>query len=249
MFWIGAILAVLAIHVRPGALALPIALGIAAAFVSPMNDRPRSFFRPAPGIVMLVLTVLSLLPWALRNRTVLGEWVWTSTNSGFTLYDGLNPNATGASNGDFVRRLPALQTLGEVDRSRYLAKLAADWARSNPRRVTELASIKLARFWTPVPLSEEFGGRRTYVLIAAAYAIPLFLLVVFGVFKASRLTFAAKGFLLVPAIYFSLAHAVTIGSLRYRVPVEPILAVIAASALSRSRRPAPPTGNGRHELN
>jgi hypothetical protein len=34
--------------------------------------------------------------------------------------------------------------------------------------------------------------------------------------------------LLIPAIYFTLVHAMSIGSLRYRVPVEPELAVLAA---------------------
>jgi len=28
---------------------------------------------------------------------VLGRWIWTSTNAGFTAYDGFNPDATGAS--------------------------------------------------------------------------------------------------------------------------------------------------------
>ena len=36
------------------------------------------------GTSMLLLTILMLLPWAIRNHRVLGQWVWTSTNAGIT---------------------------------------------------------------------------------------------------------------------------------------------------------------------
>ena len=42
----------------------------------------------------------------------------------------------------------------------------------------------------------------------------------------------AKGFLLVPAIYITVIHAMSVGSLRYRLPAEPMMAVIAASVFA-----------------
>jgi hypothetical protein len=36
-------------------------------------------------------------------------------------------------------------------------------------------------------------------------------------------------FLLIPAIYFTAVHMLSVGSLRYRIPAEPPMAVIAAS--------------------
>jgi hypothetical protein len=68
-----------------------------------------------------------------------------------------------------------------------------------------------------------------YVLVGALYSIPLDLLVVVGLLYGS-LPRAAKVMLLLPAIYFTIAHALTIGSLRYRIPVEVPMAIMAASA-------------------
>jgi hypothetical protein len=46
---------------------------------------------------------------------------------------------------------------------------------------------------------------------------------------------SAKVFLLIPAIYFTAVHMASVGSLRYRIPVEPPMAVIAALALAQGR--------------
>jgi hypothetical protein len=47
--------------------------------------------------------------------------------------------------------------------------------------------------------------------------------------------------LMLPAVYFTLLHALSVGSLRYRIPAEVPMAVIAASALVRHQQPI---GNG-----
>ena len=46
---------------------------------------------------------------------------------------------------------------------------------------------------------------------------------------------AVKVFLLLPAVYLTLAAVLSVGSLRYRLPAEPALAVLAAGALRPNR--------------
>ena len=92
----------------------------------------------------------------------------------------------------------------------------------------KLAMIKIARTWSPIPLSNEYGSRRLYVLIAAGYSIPLDLMVVWGLWSGS-LGRAAKVYLLIPAVYFTAVHALSVGSLRYRIPAEVPMAVIAVA--------------------
>jgi 4-amino-4-deoxy-L-arabinose transferase-like glycosyltransferase len=236
--WAGRILLVLSIFVRPSALALPLVLGIAEVFV---NRREREAYHSRwtlpVGATMVLLTLAALFPWAARNKAVAGAWIFTTTNSGFTAYDGLNPDADGSSNQSFIDALPQLKSMTEVQRSQYLSNRARDFATSNPRRVAQLAGIKIARFWSPIPLSSEYRQMR-YVLVGALYSIPLDVLVVLGLIYG-RLPRAAKTTLMIPAAYFTLAHALTIGSLRYRVPVEVPMAIIAAGASLGSRRPAP----------
>ncbi|MFT3788907.1 MAG: hypothetical protein QM770_22500 [Tepidisphaeraceae bacterium] len=226
MWWAGVALLLASIYVRPSALPWAIVIGSASLLIPP-TDRPRKF----PAVTTLVLlTVLTLLPWAIRNRGVVGAWVWTTTNDGFTLYDGLNPDATGASDQTWTKSLPVLARLNEVERSRYLSELAWDWAREHPTRVAELALAKLGRLWSPVPLSAEYGSKRLYVIAAGTHAVPLMLLALVALLPGG-LPGRAKFYLLAPMLLLSAMHAVSVGSLRYRVPIHVPLAVLATSAL------------------
>lgn len=235
--------------VRPSAPPLTVILGVLAAFAA-KPPRPRSGDRlaarepfrprwPLPvAATMLLLSAAVLAPWAYRNSLVVGAWVWTTTNGGVTAYDGFNPDATGASDQTVLRSLPQLRSMTEVARSDYLSARAAEFVRDNPRRALQLAVAKAARTWSPVPLSDEYGGWR-YWAVGLGYTVPLYVLVVLGIYRGSMRR-AAKVYLLAPAAYFTLVHMASVGSLRYRIPVEPPLAVVAASGLSALRGGATP---------
>ena len=183
---------------------------------------------------MLLLTLATLAPWGYRNYRALGEWVWTSTNAGITSYDGWNPDATGASDQRFVARMPQLRGMGEVGRNTYLAELARAFVRENPARAVQLAAIKVARTWSPMPLSAEFS-RPAYIAVALCYAVPLDLLALVGL-VISVLPRRTRLLLVVPAIYLTVGAAITVGSLRYRVPAEPFLACLVAGVAVNVRK-------------
>lgn len=240
LLWLaGGLLLSLSVLVRPSAVALPVLLGLISVFLNtggevsykPLGSSAdaspaKGVWRLPPGLTMVLLTVLSLLPWAVRNRVALGRWIWLDTNSGFTLYDGYNADATGGSDQSFVHRMPQLQGLDEVGRDEHLKQEAIDYARAHPERDVTLAGAKLARTWSPVPLSREYG-RPALRLLAMAYSVPFDVMVLAGLLWG-RLPRSVKLLLITPAIYFSIIHMLTVGSLRYRVPVEPLLAVVAA---------------------
>jgi len=230
----GGLLVALSILVRQSAIGLPVALGIGAAFVNRRKGGPYHRRWPLPvGTTMLLLTLVVLLPWAIRNYRTLGSWVWTATNGGITLYDGFNPDATGASDQSFVQSMPQLRGMNEVARSAYLSGLAKEFIRQQPLRAAELAAVKAGRTWSPVPLSQEYGGWK-YRTVGLLYSLPLDVLVLIGLMRRTDrggpLSRSAKAFLLIPAIYFTAVHMLSVGSLRYRIPAEAPMAVVAASA-------------------
>jgi len=246
-WWGGVILLACSILVRPSAIALPVLLGIAAAFVNHGSRKPYdSRWVPPVGTVMVLVTLIVLTPWAWRNQRVLGSWIWTTTNSGITLYDGLNSDATGASDQTFVRDMPQLRSMGEVGRSEYLSDLAWQFVREHPARAAQLALIKIARTWSPLPLSKEYGTNPKLVAVALGYMIPLYLLILLGL-RFGKATRSAKVLLVLPALYFTIAHAVSVGSMRYRIPADVPMAVVAGfgihAAIARRR-----TGSGLSEL-
>jgi hypothetical protein len=89
---------------------------------------------------------------------------------------------------------------------------------------------KIARLWSPIPLSDQFGSRPLYVVAGLCYSIPLFLLCLIGLFRPG-IPRKGKVLLLLPALYFTVVHGLSVSSLRYRLPAEPMMAVVAASAL------------------
>jgi 4-amino-4-deoxy-L-arabinose transferase-like glycosyltransferase len=237
--WGGIVLA-LSILVRPSAVALPVLLGFISLFVNYtpglIETTGRRWLRLPVGTTMILLTVLVLAPWAIRNKGKLGHFIWLTTNGGVTRYDGFHPGATGTSDQSFLRQpeMRYLRRYSEVERDAYLSQQAHLWIREtmhhDSQRLLRLTAMKIARTWSPIPLSAEFGSRRLYKIVASVYSIPLFALGVVGLW-AARMPRSAKFFLLAPALYFTMIHAASVGSLRYRVPAEPLLAVLAAAGL------------------
>ncbi len=222
--WSGAVILALSVMVRPSALLLPILFSVAR--VSNPCIRRGTGWKPVLQIIGAMAMVLTF--WGFRNHLALDRWIFTATDSGITQYDGFNSVADGSSNQEFINRMPELQKMSEVERSIYLGKLARDFAEKKPLVAMKLALIKIARTWSPIPLSNEYGSRRLYVLIAAGYSIPLDLMVVLGLWSGS-LGRAAKVYLLIPAVYFTTVHALSVGSLRYRISAEVPMAVIAVA--------------------
>jgi 4-amino-4-deoxy-L-arabinose transferase-like glycosyltransferase len=237
LLWLGggALLA-LSVLVRPGTLLLPVLLGCGAALANRATLKSYPSRWPLPiAATMLLLTALVLFPWAARNRWVLGGWIWTSTNDGITRYDGFNPDATGASDQKFIASMPWTSDMSEVARSRYFTEMADDWIKAHPLEAVRLAGLKIARTWSPMPLSQEYGNSRLYKTIGLAWGIPFDLLVLAGL-RQRILAAPAKRLLLLPAIYFTIAAGLSVGSLRYRVPAEGPMAILAAGAFPIARR-------------
>jgi len=210
--------------VRPSALFLIVLLPL----LTPTIDLWR---RGMLVVASLVLAGAMFGPWAARNQRMLGQPILATTNGGITLYDGFRPGATGASDQSFVATMPELREMTEIQRSNYLELLGWRFITENPGQAARLGVIKLARTWSPIPLSAEFG-RPLYRVVGLLYAVPLYVLVLWGLWRPT-LSRPVKGFLLVAAVYFSVVHVMSVGSLRYRIPVEPLLCVIAAGAVHR----------------
>lgn len=182
------------------------------------------------GGLLLFGLAAAMAPWAIRNYSVTGRWVVTTLWVGPSLYDALNPNATGQSNMDFFesdRR--QIEGMSEYEIDRYYRSKAWRFALDNPGRALELAAVKLWRFWKPWPNAEQFDGFAQRAAVAAFF-VPLVLLAAWGGWLC-RGRFWDWTLTIGPIIYFSAIHMVFVGSLRYRLPAEYPLSVLAAVGL------------------
>lgn len=175
-----------------------------------------------------------LLPWAARNALVLGKPILTTTNSGITAYDGFNPDADGSSNQQvFLQDMPYLGQMTEIDRDAYLRQQAMTWAAENPGRLLPLAAAKVGRTFSPVPLAKE---NRTWLYwsVGLGFLLPLMGLAVAGVVR-SAVAARYRVMLVMPIVVVGLGHGLSVGSMRYRVPIEPMWCVLAAGFVAAPR--------------
>lgn len=186
--------------------------------------------------VLLLGTALALAPWVIRNAQVTGKFVVTTLWVGPSLYDGLNPAATGASDMSFIEADGVYREMTEYQADQHYRRRALRFALDQPGRALMLSLIKVWRFWNPVPNAEQFAHPLARLGVAL-YFVPLLACAVVGVAQCGggswRWILPAG-----PIIYFTLVHAVFIGSLRYRLPAEYALCVLAAAGLRYAVRRA-----------
>lgn len=210
-----------ATHMRPTWLLVGPAVAVAVLVYGRLSARSG-----IAAVSLLAGMALLIVPWGLRNQRVCGHFVPTTLWMGASLYDGLHPGATGASDMTFIETDGVLQRLDEYAADRHYRELAWQFARENPGRFVELTLIKLARFFSPWPNTEQFGQWWARVVLSL-WAIPMLALSAYGAWRHRH-----DGLLLcataLPLIYFAAIHSLFVGSLRYRLPAEGPLMVLAA---------------------
>lgn len=174
-------------------------------------------------------------PWWIRNAALLGTFVPFTTSSAQNLYLGNNPRNPDAGidwannvEPNVVARILALPN--EVERQRAFGKAAIDYIRNNPTAFLHAAEMKFVRLWNLVPNAPEFSAGWYPIISAASFGPVLALALICAMRWRHQWCLFAPLYLLVG--YFTLVHVVTIASLRYRLPIELILILLAAEPLA-----------------
>ena len=200
-----------AVMARPSWVLFPIVALPWFVMTRPRGGKARAFQQ---ALLIFLSMVLIQCPWWVRNAGIYGRFVPTALWFGASLYDGMNPAATGASDMRFLEE-PRYRVLDETVQDRVLRDDAIDFARRNPLRVVWLAVVKAGRFWSPWPNADELASPLAMVG-STLVTLPLYYLITVGAVSRRR-DLMALLVLLGPLIYFALIHMVFVGSLRYRI--------------------------------
>jgi 4-amino-4-deoxy-L-arabinose transferase-like glycosyltransferase len=190
-------------------------------------------------VVGALLHAALLSPWWIRNYSFSGTFVPLSTGAGGNFYLGNNPANPHAGvdwttdvEHDVVLRIEGLPD--EAARQRAYISVALEHIARDPTAFVERMARKFVRFWSLVPNAEPFSGGLYRVISMASFG-PVLLLAIASSFRLRRQwRLLAPIYLLIA--YVTLLHMVTIASLRYRLPLEPFLVLLAAEPLARASR-------------
>ncbi len=198
----------------------------------------RQFPRRAIVSAGLILgcVILMLIPWLSRNNALVGtSWTHLTTLEGICLYDSVSPQATGAPMEDKVTIPPNMVPLDEAQRDAQWSRLGWQYIREDPARMVRLAFIKFGRTWSPWLNAMEYQIPIVNILLTL-WHVPIYILALIGLFCLRRrvvkpLPMWNYAAIFLPIIYFSLLHSLFFGSVRYRVPLMPLVYVFAAAGL------------------
>ena len=242
------LVAAVATLVRPSWLLFtPLAVLVAVMAGEPPG-LPRRRVQLCLGAVMLAGLIVGITPWWIRNARVTGRFVPTTLQVGASLYDGLNPRATGASDMSFVpgmtedfrRQQSGAAATFEYRLDRHFRDEATAWAWSHSGEAVELAGVKFCRIWNVWPNDSAMSSRPVRAAVLLSY-VPVLVLGLLGAIRTIR---RGSPYILcwLPAVYFTALHVVFVGSIRYRQPAMLGLIVLAAGvfALDRGRQATEP---------
>ena len=207
---------------------LPVLLGWAA-----WQLRARAVRWLKPAMVALLVFVVVISPWFVRNYVAFHRLILFRSNFGLELWLGNNPLNPGVwswwlhPNDDEVEgRLYA--RLGEIRYMDLKQREALDWIRAHPGTFVEQSFRRFVNNWTGLDEpAVDLLSRRWSVDAAVSQEVLFPLIGLFGALLAYRrrsvyaFPFAASIFV------FPLVYYVTHTSLRYRHPIDPLLCVLA----------------------
>ncbi len=128
----------------------------------------------------------------------------------------------------------------ELARDRWMSAVAKTWIRQHPREFAELCWLRVRRFWNIFPGGADAGSLPKVAQwgMAVFFAIELLAAAV-GLWRLRRDEWSRWWPLVLLVLSFALVHVVYWSNLRMRAPVEPVLALLAARGLTRSRSALP----------
>lgn len=213
-----------AVYLRPSAIILAL-LVPAAVVICRRMSRDGVYAGAAIGLMI----GCGLLPWAARNRMVTGHWVWLTTRGGISLYDGMRAGTDGGSDLAATKTMPAVAEMDEIEWNRYFKQRAWTLMREDPGRVAELAWLKFKRTWSLSPNVAQYSSGPIAAL-AGLWSGAILFTAVIGLWRYRRAV-SCWFMLLLPVAVFTLLHMLFVGSVRYRVPVMPMVMVLAAAGV------------------
>ncbi len=236
--WVlGHIVMILSILLRPTLDLLAPLLIASFAFIN--NDSLKTTAKKIACYFFIYILMFS--PWWLHNYYQYGSFVRLNLGDGIVLYSGNNPlNTTGGgtvrADGSKDMDLSQFDKYSSpLEKNRAMKEAAYSFIRENPSKFAKLALLKASRFWRLYPFAPEYQNP-LYKILSLLSFTPVLLLTIMFYLQNGRAYLKKTAPILGMCLYLTMVHMVTIGSVRYRLPLEPFMIIIASYQLIQTIR-------------
>ncbi|MFZ0427224.1 MAG: glycosyltransferase family 39 protein [Acidobacteriota bacterium] len=203
---------------------------------------------PLRGLLVASLVLLAtIVPWTVRNYLAFHQFVLLNTNAGFVLFWGNHPihkdhfiPILPAGGPSYVDLLPiSLKKLDEASLDRALMKRGIGFVTADPTRFALLSLSRAEEYFRFWPSRDSSLASNLARLLSFGILLPFMLIGIASCATARRDRTDRGGdgrtanavLLLLFAASYTLIHLLTWTLIRYRVPVDGILVIFAASGL------------------
>jgi len=208
-------------------------LGVVALLwliISTSANKRRSFI---VAVLFSISMSIFIAPWVIRNMTVLGK-ATLSTNGGRNFWLGNNPQSTINSGSNIEMPLSLeerVSKVSETNADRVYIQEALTHIRENPGHYLWLSVKKGLCLWRldPSPTTEGYSSlNRLYPFISILSYTPLIVLAIIGFVRAQKLQRQMMWLWVGFALGYTLLHAVFITKVRFRIPLDHFIIVMAS---------------------
>jgi hypothetical protein len=188
-----------------------------------------------------------IAPWAYRNYQLFGEVVLISTNGGPVFWMGNNPDSKGE-----CMPLPDIEFDSEVERAKYLKEQAIEHIKAEPLIFLKRMTKRLIDYYRSenIGIVWNLGGLKKInadatllplKLLSSGYWMLILVLAIYGLWQLFKIEGLWQTITATPIFallgYFTVLHVIIASGDRYHFPIIPFLAMLAAYAVSKIKKP------------
>jgi 4-amino-4-deoxy-L-arabinose transferase-like glycosyltransferase len=189
-------------------------------------------------LLSTVVFGLCLSPWWFRNYLIFNEFVPLTTASPRHMYAGNNPmnESGGGRRGTDWEPIAAFETLPELEWSEAYRRETLSYIRENPGKFLRMSVIRFGRYWRIYAYAEEYRTPLYVALSVLSYGVVLIFAIVGMVQNRHLWRRLSPVYVLI--VFFTAVHVVVVTSVRYRLPLEPFLILLASPPIAAGVRSA-----------
>jgi|GEM_PF-244720 len=210
---------------------------------SRVGSAGKTLRRLLPGLVIATCAIIALIvPWTIRNYVAFHQFVLLNTNDGYVFFWANNPIYGTSfipilSDATYARMIPAsLRGLNEAALNDALLKLGIEYVIANPGRFALLSLSRVKFFFEFWPSADSSLASNVSRVLSFGILLPFMVAGLFLTFRDWWRVRSEQRWALALIVLFmvgySLLHILTWTLIRYRLPVDALLIVFAARAVS-----------------